>query len=104
VARSEPAVPAQAESAPSAILGESTGEPALVVLRHSPLPDLTLFDHRGGGSFRRWRFGLGPYLGNLRESERSSDLRRWSAIERGCDSSGVGRGGTTAVAWPVVTT
>jgi hypothetical protein len=44
-------VPAEAEPAPSAILGESPGEPALVVLRHLPLRDLSLFDRPWRGRF-----------------------------------------------------
>jgi hypothetical protein len=53
-----------------AILGESPGEPALVVLRHFPLPDFSLFDRRGGGGFRRGRFGLDLRVGNLGKSSR----------------------------------
>ena len=46
---SEPAVTAEAEPAPSAILGVSPGEGALLVLRDFPLHDLSLFVDRLGG-------------------------------------------------------
>jgi hypothetical protein len=71
--RSEPA--AEAGPAPSAKLGESTGDATLVMLRDFPLHDLSLsVDRLGGRGLRRGRFNLGLRVWNLGKSGRSSGL------------------------------
>jgi hypothetical protein len=71
-------LPHQAEAggpAPSAKLGQSRGEAALVMLRDFPLYDLSFsVDRLGGRSLRPGRFNLGLRPGNLGKSQRSDGL------------------------------